>query len=755
MTRLIFMLSVLLVVTCEGAVAGSRVIDVELRWTRYGIPHVKAADYASLGFGYGYAVAADELCVLAEHAVTLRGERSRWLGPDGVAPGSSDLSNLDSDLFYRVQLAQTEVDVAAKSLSVAARELVRGYAMGFNRYVNDLTPQARTVGCGGMALPTLTSTDVLRFMMHIGTLWSASDIAAAASVSTWDALIAAPAVERTVQRLKASRAGEDPIGSNAWAFGSDVTGTGAAIVVANPHTSWAPSWQRMHQLHLTIPGEIDVAGADFAGLPLPVAGFTRDVAWSIKSPLGVRYHVLLALDVRGGRRPVFMVDGRARPIEARTVRIAVLDAAGVVRSRAFRIPYSELGPLYRLSAEAGRPAGWYAVTDPNSGNALGIDQLLAVAKSRSIAEFERAVAGHRGITARLIAGDRHGEALYIDAGPLLDVEDAMLADCTVGSAEGVLDGRRSECLLRNASGAPRLAASAAIPAVATRGAVQFASTSYRYALVDRLLDGYSALFGSAREPPGARALMSQRHLAEVLRDGRITQAEAAEVMFSNRNYAAETTLDSVAKTCTRAQENSRAARACSMLVAWDRRNDATSRGALLFARAWPRLQAIPDFYAAAFDPNRPYQVRAISNTEQVADQVLAVLDATIQVLDELGLKGDEPWGRMLARATHDGRVPLHGGSADEGVLNVITGGPLQRNGYADIRYGSSYAHVVTWIEGRLIADVMLSHGQSIDPASAHFQDQLPLFAAKRLMTLPFTDDEIEADPTLRTLRLRQ
>ena len=31
--------------------------DVDLRWTSYGIPHVKANDWGSLGYGFAYATA--------------------------------------------------------------------------------------------------------------------------------------------------------------------------------------------------------------------------------------------------------------------------------------------------------------------------------------------------------------------------------------------------------------------------------------------------------------------------------------------------------------------------------------------------------------------------------------------------------------------------------------------------------------------------------------------------------------------------
>ncbi len=42
-----------------------------------------ADDYGSLGFGSGYATAQTSTCTLADILLTARGERSRYLGPDG------------------------------------------------------------------------------------------------------------------------------------------------------------------------------------------------------------------------------------------------------------------------------------------------------------------------------------------------------------------------------------------------------------------------------------------------------------------------------------------------------------------------------------------------------------------------------------------------------------------------------------------------------------------------------------------------
>ena len=40
--------------------------QAEIRWTAYGIPHVKAADWAGMGYGFAYATANDGVCVIAQ-----------------------------------------------------------------------------------------------------------------------------------------------------------------------------------------------------------------------------------------------------------------------------------------------------------------------------------------------------------------------------------------------------------------------------------------------------------------------------------------------------------------------------------------------------------------------------------------------------------------------------------------------------------------------------------------------------------------
>src|SRR4051794_11882482 len=56
-------------VTLVGATSASA-YNVSITRTGHGIPHLVADDWASLGYGYGYVTAQDNLCVVANTYVT-------------------------------------------------------------------------------------------------------------------------------------------------------------------------------------------------------------------------------------------------------------------------------------------------------------------------------------------------------------------------------------------------------------------------------------------------------------------------------------------------------------------------------------------------------------------------------------------------------------------------------------------------------------------------------------------------------------
>src|SRR6187401_2824791 len=77
-------LLLLQLVIASPTVAQQKPFKARISTTAYGVVHVKAQDLAGAGFGHGYALAASDICTIADRWVTVRAERSRYFGIEGV-----------------------------------------------------------------------------------------------------------------------------------------------------------------------------------------------------------------------------------------------------------------------------------------------------------------------------------------------------------------------------------------------------------------------------------------------------------------------------------------------------------------------------------------------------------------------------------------------------------------------------------------------------------------------------------------------
>jgi len=91
------------------------------------------------------------------------------------------------------------------------------------------------------------------------------------------AALAAPAVDLAdaAQAMRDAGLLDSRLGSNAWAFGKDSTLNGSGLLLGNPHFPWA-GVNRFWQVHLTIPGSLDVMGAGIGNFPAVSIGFNQD-----------------------------------------------------------------------------------------------------------------------------------------------------------------------------------------------------------------------------------------------------------------------------------------------------------------------------------------------------------------------------------------------------------------------------------------------------------------------------------------------
>jgi acyl-homoserine-lactone acylase len=194
-----------------------------------------------------------------------------------------------------------------------------------------------------------------------------------------------------------------------------------------------------------------------------------------------------------------------------------------------------------------------------------------------------------------------------------------------------------------------------------------------------------------------------------------------------------------------------------VLAGWDRTSNSASKGAALFREFWRKAKDLPKVWRVPFDPARPVQTPAGLDmaTPATRDAVFKALGDAVGIVRVAGFTADVPLAEVQARTVRGQRVTIPGGDEFEGVLNKVESqgqSTIDPKGYA-INYGSSYIQTVTFDERGPVAHGVLTYGQSSDPTSPHYYDQLTLFSAKQWLPLPFHRADIDAQRVAPPLRL--
>ena len=762
---------------------GARSVTIER--TTHGIAHITAPDYEGIAYGVAYAYAQDNICQSAEHLLTVRGERSMFLGPQAMGDlGLGRLPNAQIDLFVRFHMDDAALARAAAATSEEAKASLRGYVAGYNRYLQDTGPAGLPEACRNKPwVRPMTPSDVARgtelSMIQVGFGALAGAVLATAPPAPGTRTGEAPVpLEQAVAEIARHGATANPeggeLGSNGWAFGRNATPDGRGLVLGNPHFPWT-GVNRFWEMHLTIPGKLDVMGVTIGPNAFVVIGFNKDVAWTHTVSTGKRF-TLYELKLDPDDPTVYLVDGQRRKMTAKTVVVPATDGAAPVQKTFYG---TEWGPVVGLP-RAG--LGWttgtaYAVRDANTQNARSAQSWMNMAVARNVGELRAAMRNQGMPWVNTIAADREGNALYADLSVVPDVSAEMLKSCAPSpraaallNAAGlaVLDGSRSACAwTRDAAAAmPGVTPPQRMPVIVTQDWVQNSNDSFWLAN-PRIAPpaGISPLVGFVGTPQRLRTRSGIQEIearlagTDGLPGNRMGAAELRSVIFRDRNLAGMLVMDDLAAACSANATalTSDQALGCRVLAAWDRTSNSASKGAPLFREFWRKARNVPKVWRVPFDPARPVvtPVGLDMATPATRDAVFKALGEAVGIVRTAGFAADVPLGEVQARIVRGRKIAIHGGDEFEGVLNKVESqgqSLIDPKGY-DINFGSSYLQVVGFDERGPVAQAILTYGQSSDPASAYAYDQLPLFAAKQWHPLPFHRADIEAQRVGAPLRL--
>jgi acyl-homoserine-lactone acylase len=765
------------VAASAAPVASGPAYRAEVTRTEHGIPHVVANDFASLGFGSGYAAAGTSICTLADTLVTGRGERSRWYGAgsynDQVAMSGSNLQidALVRDLRNRRVVEKLLAD-PKNGPSDRALRMVRGYAAGVNRWL------AEVGGSRGVTDPVCRGAGYLRTRSTALDLWYgvylanliastgffAKEIVDAAPPSPTDPGLpevpAAADVDRAALLAALGRDPKSPFGSNATAVGSRETSTGRGMLLGNPHFPWRGRY-RFTQQHLTIPGKYDVAGASLIGSPVVNIGWNKRVAWSHTVSTAYRftpYEYRLA-----GPTTYLTTDGPQR-LERREVTIPVRRGDGSVQrveEDLYRTPQG-----YVIDAPAAlmpwSPASVWALRDANGEQLRTIDTFLAMGSATGVRDLLARQDRWGGMPwVNTTAADRAGNVLYADHSVVPNVPDDLAETCMTPTGRVLqavaglpgLDGTRAAdgCAWRTDpdSVRPGVFGPSSLPKTVRKDWVVNANDSYWLPNPHVRLEGYAGILGCEKCERSLRTRMVYRYVMDRLGRGRkVTPATLRGTEHANRVMGAEVMrangdLDTVCRAAAGGPS-------CDVLAAWDGRSDTDSVGTHIFEAFVERLPA-EGVWRTPFSAADP--VHTPRDLNVVNPQVIQAMRDALAFLAARGIAPATRWGRLQVAGDRGASpVPIGGGSGAAGNANAVASRwpKANRDRLTPITYGSSHIQAISFLDdGKVSARTILTYSQSENPRSRWSLDQTRLFSRERWVGFPWTRAQIRAHQVSR------
>nr|WP_242597918.1 acylase [Pseudomonas syringae] len=737
---------------------GNQAARAEIRRTGFGVPHIVAANERGLGYGIGYAYAQDNLCLLANDVVTVNGQRSRYFGPDKAT--LEQRNNMASDLLFQWLNTPQALADFWNAQPREIRQLMQGYVAGYNRSLAEQTTQGLPQPCAAEWVRPISTDDLLRLTRRLlveGGVGQFAEALAGATPPAQQKPLQVDAQQAQALQLAAARNQRFALerGSNAVAIGRELSANGRGMLLANPHFPWGGG-MRFYQMHLTIPGKLDVMGAALPGLPLINIGFNQHLAWSHTVDTSKHFTLhRLQLDPKDSTR--YLLDGQSVAMGKQQVSVDVKQADGSLKSVP-RIVYSSIfGPVVQWPGKLDWDSKFaFSLRDANLQNDRVLQQWYAMDKADSLKAFQDSVRKIQGIPwVNTLAVDAQGQALYMNLSVVPNVDAARLARCSdprIGTELIVLDGSRSECNWEVSAEAAQagIYPSSRQPQLLRTDFVQHSNDSAWMVNPAAPLQGFSPLISQDGQPLGQRARFALDRLESLKTAGKISVENLQAMVMDNEVYQAVQVLPDLLTFCASelGDDAARLAPLCAALKDWDGRADLNSGiGFVYFQKIMTSMQAVASRWRVAFDPQDPVHTPsglAIENSS-VATALRAAMLAAVDDVAKAGLPAGSKWGDIQVSSISGKQIPIHGGPAGLGVYNAMQT-VAGKDGKREVVSGTSYLQVVTFDEQGPKAQGLLAFSESSNPQSAHSSDQTEAFSKKRWQALPFTEQQIKADP---------
>ena len=552
--------------------------------------------------------------------------------------------------------------------------------------------------------------------------------------------------------LKSGRSdGGTALGSNNWAVSPARSSTGNAMLAGDPHLELTlPSiW---YEMHLVVPGKMDVAGVGFPGIPGVVIGFNRNVAWTFTNT-GSDVHDFYSEVVDNDSTPSrYRLDGQWKDLDKRIEQYRSPSGRVIATDTMY---FTHRGPMRKAAGK------WVSMRWTAYEKSREPDNFLALASVTSADQWLDAMHDYVVPTQNGLVADRSGNIAIRSTG----MYPVRPGD---GRGDVIRDGSATSSDWRGALPLDRYPFS--------RNPVQGFLASANQQPVDPAVN--AAYMGSDWYSPW-RAMQINKLLRST---PKVTPDDMRRFQTDPGSARADAFVPVFLAAAAREDSAGRATpalrTAAALLAEWDRRYVKTNRRAVLFEKAmeelgrrtWDELTEKPADTAGVAQyvfpegqlllrlttqPESPWWDDRGTPARETRDAIVAssLVAAHGALVEEKGAATGDSWlwsNNRHANISHLLRIP-----AFSSPKVAVQGGPSTLNPSAGSgRAGASWRMVVE-LGPEVRAWAVYPGGQSGAPASPRYRDRLSRWASGLLdpVLFPRTAEEIDRKRVISTLNL--
>jgi acyl-homoserine-lactone acylase len=362
--------------------------DVTIVRDSFGIPHIFAKTDAEVAYGLAWASSEDAFEVTQDLIYASKGFMGRKGGKEGAK----------TDFFVHAIGARELVNEKFDSdIPADVKKYIDGYAQGLNAYAAAHPAEVKEKN----AFPVTAKDMITAWVVVMSAVsWTQNNISDAVN-GKYDSV--------TVDFPKYS---SPPVGSNAFALKSMKMEDGKTFLCINPHLRLDGPFS-FYEAHLQSEEGLNIEGCMFQGCPSLAMGVNENLGWGMTWNTFDKVDVF-KLKMNPANKMEYEFDGKWEKLEARPVKLKV----NIWKKGRLIIPVKRTTywSKYGATVKSDKSDNYYAVRFPANMTIGTAEQVYRMNKANSYREFWDAIHIHALTLFNIVYADREDNIFYMNHG---------------------------------------------------------------------------------------------------------------------------------------------------------------------------------------------------------------------------------------------------------------------------------------------------------------------------------------------------